>query len=56
MKAQTYSVSIEQHTHLIVEFESEQDFIDWEDLGSCISELHPSQIARQKIHSECSPV
>ena len=56
MKAQTYSVSIEQHTHLIVEFESEQDFIDWEDLGSCISDLHPSQIASQKIHSERSPV
>lgn len=56
MKTQTYSVSIEQHTHLIVEFGSEQDFIDWEDLGSCISDLHPSQVASERIHSDCRPV
>ena len=56
MKTQTYSVAIEQHTHLIVEFESEQDFTDWEDLGACISDLRPLQIASQKIHYDWNPV
>lgn len=51
----TYPVSIEQHFYLSVEFSSEEDFLDWEGAGACISDLEPSQIVREKIHSDWTP-
>ncbi len=51
----TYSVSIEQHLRLSVEFSSEEDFLEWEESGASISDLGPSQIIREKIHSEWIP-
>ena len=51
-----YSVSIEQLLHLSVEFPSEKDFLEWEESGACISDLGPSQIIREKIHSEWIPI
>jgi len=51
----TYSVSIEQHLRLSVEFSTEEDFLNWENDGACISDLQPSQIITEKIHSEWIP-
>tara|TARA_R110002020_G_scaffold297405_1_gene513216 strand:- start:1071 stop:1235 length:165 start_codon:yes stop_codon:yes gene_type:complete len=51
-----YFVKIEQHVSLFVQFETEKDFDDWEDAGSCISELDPKTILKQKINSDVSPI
>ena len=52
----SYFVSIDQHLHLSVEFSSEKDFLEWQESGACVSDLGPSQIILQKIHSEWIPI
>ena len=51
-----YHVRIEQHLTLWVEFETEKDFDDWVDDGSCLSELDPQTIVKEKINSDVSPI
>ena len=51
-----YYARIEQQPTLWVEFETEKDFDDWVDDGSCISELDPQTILKQKINSEVSTI
>jgi len=51
-----YSVKIEQHLCLFVDFESKQDFDDWDNSGSCISELDPQIIIKETINSDVFPI
>jgi len=51
-----YFVKIEQHLSLFVEFETKKDFDNWVDCGSCISELDPRTILKEKINSDISPI
>jgi len=51
-----YSVKIEQHLSLFVEFETKKDFDNWVDCGSCISDLDPQIIIKEKINSDVSPI
>ena len=51
-----YYARIEQHLTLWVEFETKQDFDNWDDAGSCISELDPQTILKETINSNVSPI
>ena len=51
-----YFVKIEQHVSLFVQFETKKDFNDWDDAGSCISELDPQAILKETINSNVSPI
>ena len=46
----TYEVKYEEHRKYFLTFDSEDEFKEWEDEGSCISDLNPSQISLTKCN------
>ena len=46
----TYKVQYEEHSVHVLTFDSEDEFKEWEDEGSCISDLNPSQIGLTKCN------
>ena len=46
----TYNVKYEEYRTYFLTFDSEDEFKEWEDEGSCISDLPPSQISLTKCN------
>mgnify|MGYP003145560785 CR=1 FL=1 len=48
------TVSYEETLICTLQFESEAEFEDWQDQGSVLRDLHPSQILTERHHMEVS--
>lgn len=44
----TYQVILEEHSTYQLKFDSEQEFKEWEEQGSCVSDLNYQNIIYQK--------
>ena len=52
----TYEVEYEEHNLYVLTFDSKEQFEDWENLGSCISDLNQANISICKTHLSCIPM
>ena len=48
----TYQVIFEEHGTYQLRFDSEKEFKEWEEQGSCVSDLNYQNIVYQKIDHE----
>jgi hypothetical protein len=44
----TFQVILEEHTTYTLQFENEREFKEWEEQGSCVSDLNFQNIVLQK--------
>ena len=51
----TYEVILEEHSTYQLLFDSEQEFREWEEQGSCVSDLNYQNIIFQKSNHEITP-
>lgn len=52
----TYQVLVEEHSSYHLQFDDEQDFKAWNDLGACVGELHAEDILSKKFSREIIPI
>ncbi|MBP13132.1 MAG: hypothetical protein CMA71_06330 [Euryarchaeota archaeon] len=52
----TYQVIVEERSTLHLQFDDEQEFKAWDDLGACVDELHPEDILSEKSSREIIPI
>jgi len=50
-----FTVSYQLVEHLTIEFDDEAEFNEWDNLGACIDDLHPSQITMSKSYTDITP-
>tara|TARA_R110002012_G_scaffold142223_3_gene300144 strand:- start:379 stop:549 length:171 start_codon:yes stop_codon:yes gene_type:complete len=48
----TYQVLVEECSTYHLQFDDEQDFKAWDDLGACIDELRPEDILSEEFSRE----
>ena len=48
----TYQVIVEERSSYHLQFDDEQEFKAWDDLGACVAELHPQDILSEKFSRE----
>ena len=49
------TISFEETTKCTLQFESQEEFEDWQDMGSVLDDLHDSQIITWKHNIDASP-
>lgn len=52
----TYQVIVEERSSYHLQFDDEQEFKAWDDLGACVDELHPEDILSKKFSREIIPI
>ena len=51
----TYEVILEEHSTYRLQFDDEQEFRQWQEQGSCVSDLNYQNIIFQKSNHEINP-
>ena len=49
------TISFEETTKCTLQFESQEEFEDWQDMGSVVNDLHDSQIITWKHNIDAFP-
>jgi|TARA_R100000458_G_C8134364_1_gene148114 hypothetical protein len=51
----TYQVTLKEHSFYRLQFDSEQEFREWEEQGCCVSDLNYQDIIFQKSDIDITP-
>ena len=49
-----FTVTYQEVSLHTIEFDDEAEFNEWDNLGACIDDLHPSQITMSKCYTDIS--